>query len=54
MSKPRSIALSSLFGLLAGITLLTGVLTVANSVSEGQSVAGIEREGDIPLPIAHG
>jgi hypothetical protein len=53
MTKPRRFALLSLTALLAGLALTTGVLELANSVSDDQSVAGIEREGDIPLPIAH-
>ena len=53
MTKPRRFALLSLTTLLAGLALMTGVLELANSVSEDPTVAGIEREGDIPLPVAH-
>ncbi|MFO7564536.1 MAG: hypothetical protein R6X02_17965 [Enhygromyxa sp.] len=54
MTKIRPVLLVSLVTLLAGLALTTGVLEPANSVSDDQRVAGIEREGDIPLPIARG
>lgn len=50
MTSLRRLAVLSLATLLTGLVL---VIAVANDVS-GPSVAGIEREGDIPLPVALG
>jgi len=52
MTSPRRFALLSLATLLAGLALTTAVSAPTNDVLDGQAVAGIEREGDIPLPAA--
>src|SRR5690606_22352846 len=50
MTSPRRFALLSLATLLAGLALTTAVSAPTNDVLDGQAVAGLEREGDIPLP----
>lgn len=52
MNSRRRIALLSLATLLTAFALATGAAALENSDSEQQPRAGIEREGDIPLPFA--
>lgn len=54
MSKPsrRRLAVFSLATSIAGFALVGPASSVLNSVTDATAVAGIEREGDIPLPVA--
>jgi hypothetical protein len=50
MNSPRRFALLSLATLLTALVLANAASPLANSGSEDLARAGIEREGDIPLP----
>jgi hypothetical protein len=52
MNSPRRLALLALATLLTALVLANVALTLKNSGLEDQARTGIEREGDIPLPIA--
>jgi hypothetical protein len=52
MTSPRRFVLASLATLLTGLVLANAAPTVMNSGSADESLAGIEREGDIPMPVA--
>ena len=54
MNSRSRIALLSLATLLTALALANITPGLENSGSEQQARAGIEREGDIPLPVAHG
>jgi hypothetical protein len=53
MTSRSRIALLSLATLLTALALANIAPALENSGSEQEARAGIEREGDIPLPIAH-
>jgi hypothetical protein len=52
MTSPRRIALLSLATLLTAFALANIATTRENGDSADLAQAGIEREGDIPLPVA--
>ena len=54
MNSRSRIALLSLATLVTALALANNARGLENSGSEQQARAGIEREGDIPLPVAHG
>lgn len=54
MTSLRRPLLLSIATLLAGITLFQADPSIGHELDEDQAVAGIEREGDIPLPVALG
>jgi hypothetical protein len=51
-SSPRRVIALSLASLLAGFALVQTASAALSSASDDQTLAGIEREGDIPLPVA--
>ena len=52
MNSRRRLVLLSLATLLTGLALANIAPALENSGSEQLAKAGIEREGDIPLPLA--
>jgi hypothetical protein len=52
MTSRCRFALVSLATLLTGLVLMNAAPSLVNSDSADESVAGIEREGDIPMPVA--
>ena len=54
MNSRSRLALLSLTTLLTALALANVAPALGNDDSDAQARAGIEREGDIPLPVAFG